>query len=158
MYKRQTLHCPSSSTLSTAQEGRNAVRSARPKKRNAARSGVESRLNPSGDSDFDVYVMRLWRDHLKETGRSCGRNSSYWKSWFAKLDLSFDSDADGEVLVADIESNCDECEVDDIVSDTDSPLITDDDRRSGPADHDQQLQGGPEKSKHFEVVVEGVFP
>ena len=61
--------------------------------------------------------------------------------------------------MADIESDCGECEVDDIVSDTDSPLITDDDRRSGPADHDQQLQGGPDKSKHYEVVVttENVF-
>jgi len=100
--------------------------------------------------------MSLWRDHLKETGRSCGKNSNYWKSWFAKLDLSLDSDIDGEVLVADIESNCDECDCDDIVSDTDSPLITDDDRRSGPADQDQQLQGGPDKSKHFEVMVDEI--
>ena len=35
-----------------------------------------------------------------------------------------------------------------------SPLFTDDDRRLGPADHDQQLQGGSEKSKHFEVLVD----
>ena len=92
--RMSTLHCPSSSTLATAQEGRNAVRSARPKKRNAARSGVEPQLNSLADCDFDVYVMSLWRDHLKETGRSCGKNSNYWKSWFAKLDLSLDSDVD----------------------------------------------------------------
>ena len=93
---------------------------------------------------------------FEETGRSCGNNSSYWKTWFAKLDLSLDVDVDGEVLVADIESNCDECDCDDFVSDTGSPLITDDDRRSGPADHDQQLQGGPDKSKHFEVMVDEI--
>ena len=67
-----------------------------------------------------------------------------------------DVDVDGEVLVADIESNCDERVRDDFVSDTGSPLITDDDRRSGPADHDQQLQGGPDKSKHFEVMVDEI--
>ena len=91
---------------------------------------------------------------MKETGRPCGKNSSHWKSWFTKLDLSLDVDVDGEVLVADIESDCDECDCDDFVSDTGSPLITDDDRRLGPADHDQQSQGGPEKSKHFEVIVD----
>ena len=60
-------------------------------------------LNSSADSDFDGHVMGLWRNHLKETGRSCGKNSNHWKSLFAELDLSPDVDVDGEVLVAEVE-------------------------------------------------------
>ena len=59
-------------------------------------------MKSPADRDFDIHVMGLWRDHLRETGRSCGVNSNYWKSWLAKLDLSLDSDVDGEVLVADM--------------------------------------------------------
>ena len=71
------------------------------------------------------------------------------------LDLGLCADAD--VLVAKIESHCEECDRDDYareVSVVGSPLVTDDDRRSGRADHDQQSQGGPAKSKHSEVVVD----
>ena len=111
-------------------------------------------VKSSGDESFDVLVRGLSRQHLAETGRSIGWTCNSWKAWMSGLDLG--SSVDEEVLVAEIESDCDECDRDDYareVSVVGPPLFTDDDRRSGPADHDQQSQGGPEKSKHSEVVV-----
>ena len=95
-------------------------------------------VKPSGDESFDVLVEGLWRQHLA-TGRSIGWNSNDWNSWMSGLDLG--SSVDEEVLVAEIESDCEECDRDDYsheVSVAGSPLFTDDDRRSGSADHDQQ--------------------
>ena len=128
--------------------------------RKRAARGIASRptsLKPSGDGSFDVLVRGLWRHHLAEAGRSIGWNSNYWKAWMSGFDLSLN--VDEEVLAAEIGSDCDECNRDDYareVSVVSTPLFTADDRRSGPADHDQQPQGCPEKSKHSEVVVDEI--
>ena len=78
-------------------------------------------------------------------------------------DDTYVADIDGEVDESedvDVEFLCELC--DESGSDLDnhapevfvvgSPLCTDDDRRSGPAEQDHQSQGGPEESKHFEIV------
>ena len=109
----------------------------------------------SADDDVDAVVTTLWRKHLKETGRSCGRNANNWKLWLEGLDLNPDVDEKCEILVAEIEDECDgdERDCDNYtreVSVAGSPLFTDDDRRSGPAGQDNQSQGGPGKSKHQE--------
>ena len=89
------------------------------------------------------------------------------------VDLLNDSDADG-ICIADVEDCVEVSETADIDSDAEflcgvcgeseldqdnhalevsvagSPLFTDDDRRSGPAEQDHQSQGGPGESKHQE--------
>ena len=107
--------------------------------------------------------MGLWKKHLRETGRSCGNNSTHWKSWFEGLDINVGADETCEMLVAELESDCDECDRDDYARDVSvvgSPLFTDDDRRSGPAEQDHQSQGGPGESKHqeYENIDEELTP
>ena len=47
---------------------------------------------------------------MEETGRSRGKNSSHWKAWLKDLDIGAIDDADGEILVAEIECDYDENE------------------------------------------------
>ena len=65
-------------------------------RQSAARFGNESQPI-SADDDYDAHVTGLWKKHLSETGRSCGKNSSHWKAWLKDLDLSSIVDVDGEV-------------------------------------------------------------
>ena len=48
---------------------------------------------------------------MAETGRSIGWNPNYWETWISGLNLGVCADAD--VLVAEIESDCEECDRDD---------------------------------------------
>ena len=77
---------------------------------NASRPSSSSSSQRPPHDDFDAHVMGLWKKHLRETGRSCGKNSSHWKSWLEGLDLSPDVDVVGEILGAEIESDCEECD------------------------------------------------
>ena len=84
-----SLRCPSSTPLSTAQEGRNAVR-----------FGIAT-----ADDDFDKILRVRWQQHLDqsppEIALTKGWKSHYWKNWVDGLDLYDDSDVGCEVAVAD---------------------------------------------------------
>ena len=80
--------------------------SSKSERRNALRFGNASRPSSSvpplrsADDDYDAHAMGLWKKHLRETGRSCCKNSNHWKSWLAGLDLGPDVDMFGEILAA----------------------------------------------------------
>ena len=85
-----------------------------PSSKNARHFGNASRptsVKPSGDESFDILVRGLWRQHLAETGRPVGWNFNYWRIGMSGVDLGLCADAD--VLVAEIESDCEECDRDD---------------------------------------------
>ena len=91
-----------SMAFSSKSERRNAVRFG-----NASRPSSSSSPHQSADDDFDAHGMGLGKKHLRETGRSCGKNSKHWRSWLDGLDLSPDVDVVGEIFVAETESDCD---------------------------------------------------
>ena len=109
-------------------------------RQSAARFGNESRPI-SADDDYDAYVMGLWKKHLSETERSCGKNSSHWKAWLKGLDLNPIVDVVDEILVAEMESDCDE-----VGSEEDSedlPMPTTDSGMGLPASTDEDRQVEP---------------
>ena len=93
---------------------------------------------------------------MSETGRSCGKNSSHWKVWLKGLDRNPIVDVVGEILMAEVESDCDEVEGEEDCEDLPMPTIEsgmdlpppiDEDRQVEPALYHEQSQGGSTKSK-----------
>ena len=128
-------------TAESLNSAANGPSSPKEKKRNSARFGNRSRPI-SADENYDAHVMRLWRTHLSDTGRSCGKNSSHWKAWLKDLDIGSIADVDGEVLVAEIECDCDEDEAEENCEHTSIPTTESgmvlppaihEDRQVGPA-------------------------
>ena len=101
--------------------------------------GNESRPN-SADDDHDAYVMGLWKKHLSETGRSCGKNSSHWKAWLKGIDLNPIVDVVDEILVAEMESDCDEAEGEEDSEDLPMPTIESGTGLLPPIDEDRQVE------------------
>ena len=81
--------------------------------------------------------MGLWKKHLGETGRSCGNSSSLWKAWLKHLDLNPIVDVVGEILVAEIESDCDEVEGEEDCEDSPMPTIESGTGWRPPTDEDR---------------------
>ena len=96
---------------------------------------------------------------MSETGRSCGKNSSHWKAWLKGLDLNPIVDVVDEILVAEMESDCDEAEGEEdsedlpmstIESGTGLPPPTDEDMQVEPALDHEHSKGGSTKSTQAE--------
>ena len=86
-----------------------------------------------------------------QAARSKNWGGTYWRRWYEDTDVN---ECNSEILTADCDKH--DMEGDGHQHDTDdtnvesvegSPLHTDDDRREGPADSSQHMQGGPQKSK-----------
>ena len=94
----------------------------------------------AADSNFDVLIDELWSEHVEKLGpRAAGRNKGgmYYHQWLAKVDL----------LVADTEEDV-QLDSDEIIeSDAGSPPVTEDDRRGGSDEQDEQRPSDPPKSK-----------
>ena len=101
---------------------------------------------------------------LDHDGRRLGtRGSHYWKERMTEVDLSEDGVCVDDVYIAELDDDVDDCvDAEDAVlyglcdeetgepdshalevSVVGSPVVTDDARRSGPAEQDHQSQGGP---------------
>ena len=76
-----------------------------------------------------MLVRNLWKQHLKEIGRSSGWNSNYWGAWMDVLDLGIDVDdgRGGDIRVAEIENeeNCEYIPMPTIESGMGLPLLAD---------------------------------
>ena len=106
---------------------------------------------------IEVVVKKQWR-------------SGYWKNWYTALNFYDHSEIGngGDIFVSESDDDVDEhfnwideaeaSEADDynhMWSVVGSPPFTDDARREGPADHDQQMQGGLSKAKPPSRVGDG---
>ena len=114
----------------------------------------------SADDDFDDIIFEQWKLYLSElpieVAVTKSLKSHYWKEWLQTIVIDIDESLDIDVsdakgpgrhrARANGDADGGRLTDDSTESIVGSPPGADEDRRVGPALHDQQQQGGPTES------------